>query len=32
MNDTQMYMLAMCLVVPIGWAMLELLLGSERNR
>ena len=31
MNDTLMYMLAMCLVVPVGWAVLELL-GSERNR
>jgi hypothetical protein len=30
MNDTLMYMLAMCIVVPIGWAVLELL--SERNR
>ena len=31
MNDTLMYMLALCLVLPIGWAVLELL-HSERNR
>ena len=31
MNDTLMYMLALCLVLPVGWAVLELL-GSERSR